>query len=511
MAVTLASIHAAANADKSAKSEQARPRLTYWMELNANYAQVMQEFGQSEYAKQLQKNTGIDVVYQHPAAGNAGEAFNIMIASGNYPDIIEYKWTSYSGGPEAAINDKVILPLNDIFQRYAPSMSKLLKDHPYIAKMVSSDSGKYYVFPFVRETSVEDNMLLFSEGWVIRKDLLKKINMDIPATPAEWYRVLRAFKDQLGIQIPLTLRVDHVSRALSPGFDSFDNFYVENGKVHHGLIEPERRAYLTEIRKWYAEGLLDNDYFAVDRSTQQSKVLNSIVAVTWAPGGSGIGTWLPAMRKTDPSVELVSAAPMTPVRGRNSKFAKINAMFDGGGSAAITTACKNVEAAAKLLDYNFSEAGHMLVNFGIEGLTYTMVNGYPAYTDLILKNPEGLSITQVMSKYIRGHVSGPFIQDQRELEQYYTIPELKEALKLWTKTDMGKHMMPPATISSADSDEYSKIMNNVNTYMNETEAKFITGALSISEFDNYTAQLKKFGIERAIQIMQAAYDHYQNK
>jgi putative aldouronate transport system substrate-binding protein len=511
MAAALVSIHAAANADKGQKSEQARPRLTYWMELNANYAQVMQEFGQSEYAKQLQKNTGIDLVYQHPAAGNAGEAFNIMIASGNYPDIIEYKWTSYSGGPEAAINDKVILPLNDIFQRYAPSISKLLKDHPYIAKMVSSDSGRYYVFPFVRGTSVEGNMLLFSEGWVIRKDLLKKVNMDIPATPAEWYKVLTAFKNQLGIQIPLTLRVDHVSRALAPGFDSFDDFYVENGKIHHGLIEPERRAYLTEIRKWYAEGLLDNDYFAVDRSTQQSKVLNGIVGVTWAPGGSGIGTWLPAMRKTDPSVELVSAAPMTPVKGRNSKFAKINAMFDGGASAAITTSCKNVEAAAKLLDYNFSEAGHMLANFGIEGLTYTMVNGYPTYTDLILKNPEGLSINQVMSKYIRGHVSGPFIQDQRELEQYYTIPELTEALKLWTKTDMGKYMNPPATISSADSDEYSRIMNNVNTYMNEMEAKFITGALNISEFDNYTAQLKKFGIERAIQIMQAAYDRYQNK
>ncbi|MDL2228847.1 extracellular solute-binding protein [Treponema sp. OttesenSCG-928-L16] len=512
--LVLASVSAAGKNDQGA-APQGTPEITYWMPLNPNFAQVVQEFGQTEYAKQLEKNTNTKINWQHIAAGNDSqitEGFNILVASGNYPDIIEYRWIRYPGGPSAAITDKVILPLNDIFEKYCPNITKMLKENPDIAKMISTDDGTYYVFPFLRGTSADNNMLLFSEGWVLRKDYLDKVGLDVPATPAEWYRVLKAFKDQLGVQIPLTLRKDHVSRALAPGFDSFDDFYVENGKVYHGLIQNERRAYLAEIRKWYAEGLLDNDYFAVDRNTQQTKVLNSIVGATWAPGGSGIGTWLPAMQKNDPSVRMVSAAPMTPVRGRNSKFARMNTIYsDSGYSAAISTSCKNIEAAARLLDYSYGQEGHMLANFGIEGLTYNMVNGYPTYTDLILKNPDGRSITQAMSLYIRGHVHGPFVQDQRELEQYYTLPELKDALKLWTKTDMGKYMMPAVSAPEDESNELARIMNNVNTYKDEMEAKFITGAISMSEFENYVAQLKKFGIERAIEIKQAGYDRYMKK
>jgi len=113
--------------------------------------------------------------------------------------------------------------------------------------------------------------------------------------------------------------------------------------------------------------------------------------------------------------------------------------------------------------------------------------------------------------YIRGHIHGPFVQDQRELEQYYDLPELTEALELWTHNDMGKHIYPPASTTQEESEQLAIIINNVNTYRDEMEAKFITGALSINDFDKYVAQLKKFGIEKAIEIKQAAYDRYMAK
>jgi putative aldouronate transport system substrate-binding protein len=235
-------------------------------------------------------------------------------------------------------------------------------------------------------------------------------------------------------------------------------------------------------------------------------MLNSQAGATWAPGGSGIGTWLPAMQKTDPNVNFVSAPPMSPEKGKVAELSRMNGLFESG--AAISTSCKKIEAAARLLDYSYSEEGHMLVNFGIEGVTYKMENGYPKYTDEIMKNPDGLSIMQAMSKYIRGHISGPFVQDQRELEQYYELPQLQEALQLWTKTNMGKHQMPPVSATSAEAEELAQIMNNVDVYRKEMESKFITGVEPLSKFDEYVAQLKAFGIERAIEITQACYDRY---
>jgi len=500
---------------ESASTESTGPvELTYWVPLNPNIAQVVQEMGQTENSKEWERLTNTKIKFQHVAAGNdsqLSEGFNILVASGSYPDIIEYKWIDYPGGPISAINDGVIIPLNDVFKKYCPNISAFLKDHPDIAKMISTDDGTYYCFPFLRGTSMENNKLLFSEGWVLRKDLLDKLGLGIPETPDEWYTVLKGFKD-MGIKTPLVLRKDHVSRALSTGFDSWDDFYVEDGKVRFGLIEPERKNYLGTVSKWYKEGLLDNDYFAVDKKVQATKVLNNECGATWAPGGSGIGTWLPAMRKSNPQVELVSASQMTSKKGQYAKFARMNQVYSNSGySGAISTSCKNVEAAAKLLDFNYSEKGHNLANFGIEGVSFNMVNGYPAYTDVIMNNKDGLSKTQAMSMYIRGHIHGPFVQDQRELEQYYDLPELTEALELWTHNDMGKHIYPPASTTQEESEQLATIINNVNTYRDEMEAKFITGALSINDFDKYVAQLKKFGIEKAIEIKQAAYDRYMAK
>ena len=91
------------------------------------------------------------------------------------------------------------------------------------------------------------------------------------------------------------------------------------------------------------------------------------------------------------------------------------------------------------------------------------------------------------------------------------LPELQDAINLWKQTDYGKYIMPTVTHTSEEASEIAKIINNVNTYAEEMEAKFITGALPISEFDNYVKQIKAFGIERAIEIKQAAYDRYMSK
>ena len=484
------------------------PELTYWVELNANMAQVVTEMGETEYSKELQERTGVKIKYQHPAAGQSTEAFNILIASGDYPDIIEYTWTNYPGGPVAAIDNNVVIELNDAFKDFSPNITSLLNENPDIGNLIRTDAGQYYCYPFLRGTSNEDNPLLFSEGFVIRKDWLDKVGLEVPETVEEWYTALIAFRDELNVEIPFTVRGkdDHLTRVLAPGFDSWHEFVVEDGVVKNPIVDDSRLAYLTEAKKWYDEGILDSEFLAVDKKTQASKMLNEQAGATWAPGGSGIGTWLPALREADPNVDFSSAPPMYPEKGRVSKYSKINQLY--GSGAAISTGCKNIEAAAKLLDYSYGEEGHLLSNFGIEGLTYEMVNGYPTYTDEIMNNPDGLNVMQAMSKYIRGHISGPLVQDYRELEQYYELPQLQEALQLWTKTDTGKYLMPPVSPTSEESEELAQIMNNVNIFRREMESKFITGVEPLSKFGEYAEQMKAFKIDRAVEIMQNCYDRF---
>ena len=187
----------------------------------------------------------------------------------------------------------------------------------------------------------------------------------------------------------------------------------------------------------------------------------------------------------------------------------MNNIYDqSGASAAISSQCKNVEAAVWLLDWLYSEEGQICYNFGIEGESYEMVNGKPVYTDLIMNNPDGWSQAQALAAYTRTSTSGAGIQSEDYIEQYYSQDNQKKALELSMKTDMGEHMFPPTSVSEENQDRYSEIMSQVKTLSDEMEASFICGTTPMSEWDSYQQKLKDAGIEEAVQMMQEAYDTY---
>ena len=489
---------------ESAADSSAPAKLTYWAPMS-NKIKNVNDFSELPYWQEVMKRTNTEIEFTNVSSEGKilSEQFSILQVSSDLPDIVEYNWATYVGGPQSAIDDGFIIPLNDIFEKYCPNITKFLQEHPEIAKECSTDDGTFYCFPFFRGESYENNSLLFSEGVIYRMDILKALGFENPPETAdELYEVLKAIKEAGVVEIPMSIRADHIDRFFSQAFDSWDNWYVEDGVVKHGYLEANRYDFLAFVHKLYAEGLLDNDYMSVNKNGMNSMFLSGKIAVGYNPG-----SLIANAVKTMGDVEISSAKPLTAVKGRNSKFAKMNTVYDTGAAsaAAITTSCKNVEAAARLLDYAYGEEGHMLVNFGIEGVTYEMVDGYPTYTAFVKENMD-----DVMAKYMRCTVNGAFVQDPRYIEQYYDTKEQTAALSLWSQTDYGKYMLPPVSISSEDGAKVASIINKVNTYADEMETKFITGTIELNEktFAEYQAQLRTFGLEEAAAIYQKAYEAY---
>ncbi len=486
-------------------------KLTWWTKLNANVSSTYPNLGDTPWAQYVQEQTGIEIEFIHPTVGSENEEFAIMVASGEYPDIIEHTWTAYSGGPAAAITDGVIINLDDVMAENAPNFTKLMEEYPDIDRMVKTSSGSYYCFPFLRGLE-QPNVTQFSSGMVVRKDVLDELGLEMPETIEEWDSVLRAFKDY-GFDVPFTTRKEWMKDVWSPGFDNWGDFYVDDGVVKHGLIEDSRKEFLSQMNKWYEEGLIDRDWLVADKSSNQTYFTTGKSAVVYAPFGQGLGQYTQIMNEADPEItqdDIRSSVPVTSVKGQNAKFSKMNQVYDKSGvSAAISSQCKNVEAAAWLLDWMYSEEGNLCCNFGIEGLTYEMQDGQPVYTDVIMKNPDGMSVANALAAYTRASTSGVCVQDPRYIEQYYEQDNQKEALELSMKTDMDEHFFPPTSVSEENTERYAEIMNNVKTLSDEMEAQFIAGTVSLdAEWDGYIQQLKDFGIEEAISMMQEAYDNY---
>jgi putative aldouronate transport system substrate-binding protein len=485
-------------------SGKAGAKLSYWMPLAQNIAANFPNMGQTPYAQEMQRRTGIQVEYLHPA-GNAAEQFNLMIASGELPDIMESNWLTYRGGPENAIAEGVILRLNDVFENHAPNLLAYLKAHPDIDRMVRTDEGSYYCFPFVRG----DFGLLLSSGLMLRQDWLEELDLEVPETIDEWHTVLTAFKNRKGLAAPFTnYNFLNMPFAYAWGVTPRSFMVGDDGKIKFSPIEDAYRGYLSAIAQWYREGLIDPDILTASYDQVSSKMTRGISGATVAALGSGMGTWTASARPQTPSFKLAGAPIPVLSKGQKPRLSYAVYPYSGQTSAAITAKSKNVETAARFLDWSYGQEGYIFNNFGIEGESFVWENDYPAFTDIVVKNPNGWPIAQGIAAYARSQDSGPFVQDLRYLEQYYSLQEQKDALKLWPFPDMLKYIVPPLTPTPAESQEFASIMTEINTYQREQEAKFIIGTEPLSNWDSYVKTIKSLGVDRAIEIQTAALSRY---
>lgn len=485
--------------------------LDYWLALPVPVAAYAGSMNEIPLHDELKKETGISVNFIHPPTGQEIEKLNLMIASMDLPDIIECNWLTYPGGAQKAIDEKIILDLSEYVDKVSPNFKKVMEENTYVKKQVTTDSGSYFCYPFITDGDV----LATYMGFIIRDDLLKKAGLDQPETIEEWHTVLKKFKE-MGVKYPLSIRMTEVIyRLVSPftgPFGFIADFYYDGDSVKYGPYEPAFRDYVTTLSTWYSEGLIDGSFSNPDKAAYNSDIINGNIGATFCYCGGELGKWLPILAENNSGISFAPTKyPVTEKGGRPMVGQKNQPVLDVG--AAITTQCENPEIAARLLDYGYSEKGHMLYNFGTEGVSYNMKDGYPTYTPEILDSDKngGLAINQAMSKYMRSCSNGPFVQDVRYSEQYMTNPVQREALKLWSDTDMLKYAMPYITMTDDENKKFNSIMKDVTTYEMEMLHKFIAGQEPLSKLDEYFENLKNMGIEDAIKIKDTAYKRFLNK
>ena len=484
------------------KSEET---LSYWCMLDGSVSANTDNLANTEFAKGLEERTGVKLEYVHPTS-SALEQFNLMLASGELPDIIDFPWHRFAGGAQKAIDEGHILPLNDIIEKDAPNMKAYIERQPEVAKLLRTYGGSYFCFPSADSVGTS----FVTAGPVMRKDWLDELELPVPETIDEWTVTLRAFKEKKGAEYPLSFANFHnfLSWGLFTGaYGVPKSFYLDNDAVKYGSIEPAFKDFITQMNSWYQEGLLDPNVSNVDTKIQDAYILQGKTGATAGSVGSGIGKWLDAMKNKETTFDLIGVPYPVLNKGDHPKFSQMNWSFSGLG-AAITTKCKNVELAARFLDYGYSDEGMMYYNFGTEGKTYQMENGYPKYTDEIMSNPQGLSVQQALGQYTRASYGGPFLGDQRYFEQYGGKPQQQSAYKKWSDTDAPENCLPSAlNINPEKSSDVAKKMNEITTYENSMMVKMIMGLEPIEKFDEYVAQIQELGIDEVLTVYQDAYDH----
>lgn len=480
--------------------------LTYWIPLSVNAASVMDDYNGSVVYQKLEELTNVHIEFIHPANGSEGEQFNLMLASSKYPDLISNANANYKGGSSKGVSDGVYLQLNDLIDQYAPNYKALRESNPEIAReTIGADGVISVVWPIAK---MENPCW---QGPVLRKDWLDETGLPVPETIDEWEAVLRAMKENHpdGTPLMVALSGKDVCNFKSSGTDAHGcfvgaynvgpYFYVDNGTVKYGPMEQGFKEYLTTMNRWYEEGLIDKDFPTRDNAATDSM---------FAAGEAGaivrsIDT-ADALLKSQ-GVEWVAAPYPTLNKGETAQY-RAKDWSTTSGEVAISTQCENPEIAVAWLDFAYSKVGEMLFNFGIEGETYTMENGEPVFTDVMLNNPD-MAPEAALFKYKMD--KGAFLRWGA-----YSNPtslqntEVMDAKISWTENTGDALILPPISLSTEESTEAAKILSAADVYRQEMVLKFIMGIEPLDKFDDYVEQLKSMDIESAIALYQAAYDRF---
>ncbi len=473
----------------------------------SNSLQVVSNYSEMGCYEELEKKTGVKIVFEHPVAGQETEQFNIMLASGEYPDLIFDMESKYSGGLAKACQDGIIYKLNDMIDKYAPNITQLFEEYPQLRMEASDDQKSIYAMPMVRG----GNITRTYRGPIIRQDYLDKFGLQRPETIEDWHTVLTAFKNG-GIEYPFTATSAFFKTETFVGAYGLNHSYIlKDGQVKWSPYEDAYKDYVQLMADWYREGLIDMEITTNTQKVVDSKVLSGTAGALIGTTGNSVGGYAQEGKRENPSFDL--AAVLYPVLNRGDKPYVIqrDKIVQPNLGVCISTSCKNLPVAMAYIDYAYGKDGHMLFNFGVEGESYAMQDGYPKFTDTVTNNPEGLSMAKAGSKYALAFTSGPFVQDTRYAEQFYSQPRQLESLEIWgsaAEKFAEQNITVLGSLNGDESSEIATIENNLKTYANEMFTKWVLGQQSMDNWDEYKAQLKKLGVERAVEIKQNAYERY---
>ena len=481
-----------------------------WFPFPGDLSDIMEEYlgqGKNSVLAAAKEITGVNLGFILQSVNAATDNFNLMVASGDYPDLIFNPSSYYTGGMDKAVADEVLLDLTDMVPELAPNYYRLINQDETTLTACKTAEGR-----FVEIMRLEAEYAKPSTGLVIRQDWLDDLGLDTPVTLDDMHDVLTAFKNEKGAVEALGMTFTGIldGDEIASAFDAYGTYVpfmgaypicLRDGKVAFGWKEDEMREYLELISQWYAEGLLGKDFYIENtgHGINYSKTTTDMVGVFL---NDYFQLDLLEQFMQDPNARLVGIPAPVKEEGQTLHFGSSQSLTSGF-SWAVTTDCSDPELAVQYADFYFTEEGSRMCNYGIEGegMEYD-ADGNPMYTELVYNNPDhSMRETQVMYTL----TVGPFV----EVESRGDISYSENAIAcrdIWGSNCDDLYTMPSVSLTADQSSEVADIMGDLMTYASGKITEFIIGIDSLDNWDEYISQLEGFRVDRVTEIYQEAYD-----
>jgi putative aldouronate transport system substrate-binding protein len=492
----------------------------------AMLAPWIQDLKTNDATKELEKRTGIhlDLTVVPGEGSNINERRNLMLASGDYPEIFLSGGFTNTDILQYGMDQKIFQPINALIEKYGVNVKKVFAYYPDLQANLTAPDGNIYGLPNINDCY---HCTYSQKAW-INDDWLQKVGMKMPTTTDEFAAVLKAFKERdpngngKADEIPLSGSINSwhnpVQDFLLCAFiydNGSDYIAVKNGKLSFSPAQPEWRDGLRYIRQLYANGLIYPASFTQSREQAQQIGDNPDVEILGSFTAGHLGMYMRIEDTYDRPKHWEALAPLKGPKG--VQFTGIYRGISGAGFV-ITKKCKNPEAAFRLADYIYSEDGTMLMEWGLEGVNWKKagpndkgLDGQPArWTDIrgsaghgnVYNTDWGQEAPDVRTPDFRAAWTAD--QDLLSVAGY----ELR--LHRETRTKYApyapKEWFTPVFLNPKQIEEAAQMQTNITNFVNQSTVQFIVGDKDLDkDWDAYIAQLQKLNLDKYIQMNQDAY------
>jgi putative aldouronate transport system substrate-binding protein len=457
------------------------------------------------------------------------QKLGVIMASGNLPDIILSGSSAFT--QEQAISygaQGLVIPLNTLIDQYGVNTKILYEYDPSVENSITAPDGNIYFLPSYTSNAQAHTSLL--QRCMINTTWLENLGLEMPTTTEDFYNVLKAFKDEDANgngdpddEIPLVTWKSNYT-----GFDTFlmNSFQFNSGKLYERLMTEDGvvlPAYTQEgwkeglryMRKLYEEDLADKEIFLTTR--------DQLKMYTGDQDGNRVGACLTYSYSSfiDLSSEIVNDYEfLSPLEGPTGlrQATYIESWIEP--NFYITASCENPEVAFRVGDALMFDALSDPTLAALDGVYGPEGEGWAKAEE----GETGLDgVTPAQYKWlftfgepnnINWHEYGLvtrrsdwkllMVAEQGEWNQEALL--YKAAMDLYKPYAVNKAVPSTLMFESDKVSEVSQLKETINTYVEESISKFVTGTWDIdADWDSYINELNTIGLEHFVELYQEAY------
>jgi putative aldouronate transport system substrate-binding protein len=412
-----------------------------------------------EKALKADENLDVDIELVEVPQGNYSEKLNLLLYSGDIPDLIYFQ-----GGDQQIAEQDLLEDLTPYIKD-----SKYLKDllQPYNEKRLENYPYLLWVKPLDSKTPV------------IRADWFNQVPsaQEFIANPTtdNYYKF---FKELLAVPngpkngVSVAGDITELDYMFEMAFGLNQTWLKkDDGTYEYSKVSNKEKEKLAFYNQLYKDGILDPQYLTKQWDTKEKAFYDGETGVIVGTNGKVVDLYNGKMKQLNgDSAELVV---LPPAKGEFQGFAPTDITKESRGMA-ISSQSENKEIAFKILDYLASPKGQMFDRLGFEGEHYNIVDNQIELTD------------KYYSEWYAGYWEATDLKTEQPLKTpLLSEPAVKsqELAKEFYSED-NNFMIPEEHVSKWDAME--------NLYK-EYATDIITGKRPIDDFDTFVKEWEKAG------------------